>query len=187
MIDPSSPDSDGDGLSDAQEVAGFRYTSVTGATVTLTPLTNPATPYTTNPLSRDTDSDGLYDLQEIQLGTNPITADGDAVRDDDGDGLVNLQETTNRSSHVNLRFGGGIDWTQDSDPKDPDSDNDGLSDWEEYFGCRDKNKDFVCDSNVRFTPTLPKDGLLNGVTPYPGNTQTLTALLTLKKLMAYPS
>jgi len=98
--DPSNPDSDGDGLTDAEEIAGFSYVTLLGKTSgsdvpeTNTLLPDPVKGYATNPLSRDTDSDGFPDKREVQLGTDPTINDGDSVRDDDGDGLVNLQETT---------------------------------------------------------------------------------------------
>lgn len=88
---PLLPDTDGDGLTDAEEVA--RYFS--------------------SPLLVDTDGDGLSDREEVDLGTSPlrIDTDGDGLsdaeeiaihgtdptRDDsfvdsDGDGLSNIEE-----------------------------------------------------------------------------------------------
>ncbi|MDI1248811.1 MAG: hypothetical protein PSV13_08110 [Lacunisphaera sp.] len=60
-------DSDGDGISNAQEL-------ILG----------------TNPYSRDTDGDGVPDGWEVAHGLNPLVAD--ALADPDGDGLTNLEE-----------------------------------------------------------------------------------------------
>ncbi|UCH26626.1 MAG: hypothetical protein JSV66_02970 [Trueperaceae bacterium] len=177
--DPSSPDSDNDGLTDAQEVAGFRYNGLTGVggVTTIVPsgvsgcgnaggsnnvFCDSSTPYATNPLHRDTDQDGLADFQELQLGTILVRSDGDSVLDDDGDGLVNLQETQGwsiskegRSTTVGSR-GAETSSNVTSLTNDPDSDDDGLTDWEEFMGCRDREGDLVCDTDDRFGRTDPK-------------------------------
>jgi len=59
--DPHNPDTDGDGLSDGDEVHKYR----------------------TDPLNPDTDGDGLADGEEIRLGTNPLNpdTDGDGIPD----------------------------------------------------------------------------------------------------------
>src|SRR6185369_6896001 len=57
--DPNIPDTDGDGLTDGEEVQVWH----------------------TNPLNRDTDGDSLIDGQEIEIGTDPLN------RDTDGDGV----------------------------------------------------------------------------------------------------
>lgn len=67
--DPDLPDTDGDGLTDAQEMA-----------------------LGTDPRSADTDGDGLTDAQEIALGTNPLDADTDNDMRSDGD-EVNVPHT----------------------------------------------------------------------------------------------
>lgn len=88
--DPLLLDSDGDGMSDTQEAALG------------TALNNP-----------DTDGDGLQDPWEVSNSFNPLSAEGNdgADADIDGDGLSNLQEQTH----------GG-------DPRNADTDGDGLSD-----------------------------------------------------------
>src|ERR1017187_3467218 len=53
--DPHNPDSDGDGISDGDEVHGTLG-------------------YVTNPLLADSDGDGIRDLLEIQTGSNPTNA-----------------------------------------------------------------------------------------------------------------
>jgi hypothetical protein len=59
--DPNNPDTDGDGVSDGDEVHKYR----------------------TDPLNPDTDGDGLTDGEEIRLGTNPLNpdTDGDGIPD----------------------------------------------------------------------------------------------------------
>ncbi len=59
--DPHNPDTDGDGLTDGDEVHKYH----------------------TDPLNPDTDGDGLSDGEEIRLGTNPLNpdTDGDGIPD----------------------------------------------------------------------------------------------------------
>jgi hypothetical protein len=59
--DPNNPDTDGDGISDGDEVHKYH----------------------TNPLNPDSDGDGLSDGDEIRLGTNPLNpdTDGDGIPD----------------------------------------------------------------------------------------------------------
>ena len=66
VTDPLISDTDGDGLSDGDEV--LRET------------------FPTNPLVTDTDGDGLSDLNEVVLGINPTKPDTD------GDGLGDADE-----------------------------------------------------------------------------------------------
>lgn len=106
---PTSKDSDEDGLNDWYEV-NF---------------------YGTNPLSWDTDDDMLNDYEEImnQTGTNP------ALRDTDYDGLWDgfydqngngaFDPCTEVGEDVNLNY--TVD-SGETDPRDPDDDNDGLVD-----------------------------------------------------------
>jgi hypothetical protein len=83
--DPLNPDTDGDGLTDGQEV----------------------NTYHTDPLNPDTDGDGLTDGQEVNsYHTDPVNPDTD------GDGLTDGQE-------VNVTH---------TDPLNPDTDGDGIPD-----------------------------------------------------------
>lgn len=70
--------------------------------------------YGTDPLCVDTDGDTMIDSWEITYSFNPLVA-GDKYGDPDGDGLVNYKE------HI-----------AGSNPYDTDTDNDGLSDYEEF-------------------------------------------------------
>jgi outer membrane protein OmpA-like peptidoglycan-associated protein len=83
---PLLADTDGDGLTDGQEV--FRYfTDPTRRDTDGDGLSDgeEVLYYGTNPLRADSDGDGLTDWEEIRMGTNPMLADtdGDGVRDGD--------------------------------------------------------------------------------------------------------
>ena len=65
-----SVDSDGDGLTDSEELAAG-----------------------TDPFDSDTDNDGMPDGWEVQYGLNPLV--NDAAGDNDGDGVSNLDEYLN--------------------------------------------------------------------------------------------
>ena len=149
--DPADIDTDDDGLTDLEELLGFRYPGLDGQTIELLPsVAGPAT----NPVSRDTDHDNLDDRREIRLGSDPTRGDEDSVIDEDGDGLVNLQETTGWEI-VWIDGAGQHSAVDASAVDDPDTDDDGLTDWEEYHGCRDADGDLTCDTEERFGPTRP--------------------------------
>jgi len=112
--DPANPDTDGDGLTDGNEV------NVHG----------------TDPLLTDTDSDGLDDGVEVANGLDPL--DGtDAAADPDGDGLTNAEEIalgTNRlvadTDADGLLDGDEVN-VHGTDPLIQDTDGDGLTDGQE--------------------------------------------------------
>src|SRR5690606_37496230 len=83
--DAKRRDTDGDGLTDGEEVNGFNMQLRFGGALT---------GVITDPLNPDTDGDTLPDGAERDLGVDPRVNDGDMVFDDDGDGLVNFVETT---------------------------------------------------------------------------------------------
>ena len=109
---PSEGDTDGDGLSDAEEVA-----------------------IGSDPLNRDYDADGLLDGEEVYTqGTDPLN------NDSDGDGLLDGEEVSQYgSSPISTDIDG--DGITDGDelfvygtqPATPDSDGDGIWDGEEVF------------------------------------------------------
>lgn len=88
--DPYNPDTDGDGLSDYDEIFV----------------------HNTDPLNPDTDGDGLSDGDEVNVyGTDPLNPDTD------GDGISDGDEVN--------KYG--------TDPLKADTDGDGLSDYDEIF------------------------------------------------------
>ena len=97
-------DSDGDGLTDAEEAA-----------------------LGTDPMQIDTDGDGLTDGMEVELGTDPLVADSD------GDGLddaieVGWTDPNNIDSDGDGLTDGSEVNDLGSDPLSADSDGDGLAD-----------------------------------------------------------
>ena len=113
--DPLLADTDGDGLPDGWEVANGTdpFADDAAADPDGDGLDN-AEEFRrgTDPLRADTDGDGLPDRWEVGFGTDPFADDADA--DPDGDGLKNLDE---------FRAG--------SDPFKSDTDGDGVDDWTE--------------------------------------------------------
>jgi len=102
--DPHNGDTDGDGLSDGDEVLV----------------------YGTDPLEPDTDGDTYTDGEEIDTGTDPT--DGDDYpdpRDSDSDGLADEVET-NTGTFISIDDTG-------TDPYNPDTDGDTFSDGDEVF------------------------------------------------------
>jgi hypothetical protein len=133
---PLVRDSDADGLLDGTEVFDYR----------------------TNPAVADTDGDGLLDGDELEQGTDPRDPDTDADGLDDGDELNGVEVELLDGSMV-TRFsiptladsdGDGIGDLQEmlrfnTDPLNPDSDGDLLTDWEEI--------------QYRFDPNSGADGV----------------------------
>ncbi|WP_340820388.1 hypothetical protein [Methanolobus sp. WCC4] len=127
-------DTDGDGLFDNNETAGWDVT-----------FTNDSGTYTVHvksePLVKDTDFEGLTDLQEYNCSSNPC------VVDTDGDGLSDYVEFTigTNVTHYDTDGDGLDDYTEiifGSDPKVVDTDGDGLTDKEEFdFGSDPTKKD----------------------------------------------
>jgi len=108
---PCNTDTDGDGLSDNNEVNN----------------------YGTDPTLADTDGDGLSDYEEIySYATDPLLSDTDSDGLSDGD-EVNIHDTRPEYPDTDddgLSDGDEVN-TYGSDPKDPDTDDDGLSDGDE--------------------------------------------------------
>jgi hypothetical protein len=145
FTDPNVADTDGDGMPDGWEVHNGlspNFSSDTGAEQDGDSLTALAEFQAgTDPLRADTDGDSESDGSEIQNGSDPLdrnsfqdtdsdslpdawellhgldpSVDTDAASDNDGDGLSNLEE-----------------FTAGTDPNDSDSDDDGLTDFEEVY------------------------------------------------------
>lgn len=98
--DNAGVDSDGDGMPDTDEQAGW------DVTITLLNGDRATQHMTANPLFPDTDNDGLVDPLEFAIGSNPRS------NDSDGEGLQDAEE-------YNLVY---------SDPTFQDTDRDGISD-----------------------------------------------------------
>ncbi|OUR87103.1 hypothetical protein A9Q81_26960 [Gammaproteobacteria bacterium 42_54_T18] len=91
--------------------------------------------HNTNPLNADTDNDGLNDFSEINtLGTNPLN------NDTDSDGMLDGWEVSNNLDPTlddaaldsdNDGLSNADEYAQGGDPQNADSDNDGLNDSEE--------------------------------------------------------
>jgi len=112
QVAPAEGDTDGDGLSDAEEIA-----------------------LGTDPLNRDYDADGLLDGEEVYVyGTDPLN------NDSDGDGLLDGEEAYQYGTSP-LSTDGDGDGITDADelfvygtgPSAFDTDGDGIGDGEEVF------------------------------------------------------
>ena len=92
--DPLSADTDGDGLSDGQEVNVYRTTPTNADTDGDGLKDGEEVGRDTNPLATDSDGDGLLDGWEVAQGLDPVDASGEngASGDMDGDGLCNSDE-----------------------------------------------------------------------------------------------
>ncbi len=108
--DPNNPDTDGDGLSDGEEVNTYHSdpmeTDSDGDGLT---DGEEAITYGTNPCSVDTDGDQMPDAWEVEHKLDPLRNDGG--EDPDNDGLPNAGEFL----HL-------------ADPQNSDTDADGLND-----------------------------------------------------------
>jgi len=116
-------DNDNDGLSDEQE-------EITG----------------TSPILSDTDNDGINDKNDVFPLDSSESSDNDSDGmgdnqdlDDDNDGLLDQDEiifydTNPLSSDTdNDKVLDGVEISQETDPKNPDTDGDGVDDFEDQF------------------------------------------------------
>lgn len=116
--DPSKSDTDGDGLSDSEEVLTYR----------------------TNPLVADTDGDGIPDGVEVSVGTDPRSADTDADGMPDGwEAYYGLNPLVDDSSldADNDGLANRAEYEFGTNPAEADTDEDGIVDrdelgWWEY-------------------------------------------------------
>ncbi len=147
--DPTNPDTDGDGLSDGEEIGTqlvWGIGSPTDPDSDHDGIDDLHDDYDGDGLSNleerqlglyyvlfDSDFDGLSDGWEVAHGSNPLAwdSDGDGIRDgdqdDDGDGL-----------------GTALEVELGTDPTNPDTDGDGVTDGDERLLCTDP---LVADSN----------------------------------------
>ncbi|MCK4613828.1 MAG: RICIN domain-containing protein, partial [Thermoplasmata archaeon] len=190
--DPDQVDlreSDGDGLTDLQELGGW--------VINLTNASNgtSAIHVTSDPLLSDTDHDGLSDGLELILGTDPRSMDSDGdglsdgveyklgmditLHDEDGDGLDDAAEMLfGCDPTMNDTDSDGLPDDQEvllgSDPTSNDTDHDGLDDAVELMfnsslGKPDSDEDQLFDK-MEFTlgtdpwnPDTDGDGLADGL------------------------
>lgn len=111
------PDTDLDGLLDGEEEALFGQGAATAITSTGSVTTIPA-------LDDDSDNDGLSDWEEVNItGTSPLHWDTD------GDGISDADELIATSGIWPKRT-----FSQESDPLDPNTDDDHMLDAQEYPG-----------------------------------------------------
>lgn len=147
VTDPTSRDTDGDGVSDAEEVNGY-CVGLRGSMADNDPECEgedwPGHVFVkTCPTNPDTDGDTAPDGVERTFGGDPTVPDTDRFADSDGDGLVNVVETDGWEVTVEqvsaspevcfIRCDAGPAATRHvaSNPMIADSDGDGLLDREE--------------------------------------------------------
>ena len=133
--DPRLADSDGEGLSDGVEVNIHGTNPVLADTDGDGLTDSQELAHGTSPINRDSDNDGLLDGWEVVNLLNPLSAEGNngAAADIDHDGLSNLEEQSAGSSPWSPDTDG--DWLSDSqevgfgtNPSLADTDGDGSDD-----------------------------------------------------------
>ncbi|MFX0064596.1 MAG: hypothetical protein ACFFC7_20680, partial [Candidatus Hermodarchaeota archaeon] len=137
FTDPFNPDTDEDGLDDGEEVLFYFTDALNNDTDTDGLLDGEeVNVYGTNATLPDTDGDTLPDGWEVTYLLDPLSS-SDAGDDPDTDGLTNLEEYNQGTDPRNSDSDGdGVNDgdevnTYSSDPTNPDSDGDGLDDGEE--------------------------------------------------------
>ena len=147
--DPNNPDTDGDGVSDGDERKNG-----------------------TDPKNPDTDGDGVSDGDEIKAGTDPKNPDTD------GDGVSDGDERKNGTDPKNPDTDGdgvsdGDEIKAGTDPKNPDTDGDGVSDGDEIkAGTDPKNPGSVPQPKPPVNPNHPGDDQHSGKTYWPSKPNT---------------
>ncbi|MDQ3694034.1 MAG: thrombospondin type 3 repeat-containing protein [Chloroflexota bacterium] len=136
-VDTEAVDTDGDGLSDAEEAELNTDPAVVDTDGDGLADGDEVLVHGTEPLAPDTDGDGFLDGDEVDQGTDPLSAASfpGAPVDSDGDGLPD-----------------SIEAELGTDPLDPDTDDDGLTDGDEYY---------IHQTGTR-NPDTDGDGVLDG-------------------------
>ena len=110
---PCDPDTDNDGLSDGEEAGLFVTVGGSGSMVVSTTAGD-----TVPALDDDSDNDGLSDYEEVNItGTDALDADTDGDNISDANELIATTDTWPKRAFY-----------QESDPLDPDTDDDYLPD-----------------------------------------------------------
>ena len=167
---PNNPDSDGDGLNDGEEVTGVDSPSTKIVASMKSDPKNPCDPIKTGG-DCDADGDGLTNAQEAKLGTDPNNpdSDGDGVNDK-MDECPTVKGTEKGCPKIDNT---GVDSDKDglsdametkigTNPKNPDSDGDGLNDGEEFLGKDQASTKLV--STKKSDPKDPCDPISTGLT-----------------------
>jgi len=94
--DPFNPDTDGDGVSDADENAHSMDPRTDDTDADLVLDADELWGWRSNPCDQDTDDDGFADMTEVEFGTSLILADTDGDQLDDRDELL----YRNRNPHI---------------------------------------------------------------------------------------
>jgi len=131
--DENNPDTDGDGLTDGQEVFTY-YSSPLKPDTDADNLNDyeEVFKYNSNPTLPDSDTDGLKDGEEIVRKTNPLLADTDHDTLLDGDEINKYKTDPLKSDSDDDDLGDGDEVTKyNTNPAVADTDNDGLHDGEE--------------------------------------------------------
>ncbi|MEL0100091.1 MAG: hypothetical protein VW862_00140, partial [Euryarchaeota archaeon] len=106
-----------------------------------------------HPMANDSDSDGMLDGWEVRYGLDP-TDPWDALLDADGDGVNLDSDPINERLWRNLdefrytaRTNAGYNAT---DPRNVDTDGDGVSDGSEYFGIFHETTPLWCHYTIQY-------------------------------------
>ncbi|MFN8482269.1 MAG: Ig-like domain-containing protein [Anaerolineae bacterium] len=127
-------DKDGDGIADSQEAS--LGTNATMWDTDSDGLSDGwewqnAASLGTNPAKKDTDGDGLTDAEEYRLGASINVADSDGDGLKDGDEVCHVDSFGKLVGGWDVKFASGSVVHVCSNPLDPDSDRDGLTDLQE--------------------------------------------------------
>ncbi|WP_282069604.1 gliding motility-associated C-terminal domain-containing protein, partial [Olleya namhaensis] len=193
--DPTDPDTDGDGVLDGTEVTNgtnpndaceYNVADITEVITATTdcdmdgltdaeeingPDGDPTTDDGTDPTDPDTDGDGVLDGTEVTNGTNPndaceynvadITEVITAAIDCDMDGLLDVEEVTGVDDPSTPADPAG----NTTDPSDPDTDGDGVTDGQEALDGTNPND--ACDyvvASITLTIDSGADCDMDGLT-----------------------
>ena len=133
---PRNPDTDGDGLTDGEEVMVYKTSPLLKDT-DLDGLSDfdEVKKYKTDPLKADTDGDGLNDGEEVnKYKTDPLNQDTDNDGLKDGDEVIKYKtDPTNPDTDGDGLNDGEEVITFSTNPLSKDSDGDGLSDYDEVM------------------------------------------------------